>query len=108
PPQTPKPTPTATPKPAPKNVNAGNLTSRAVSLPKPAYPQTAKQMRANGQVVVQVMVDEEGNVLSASAVSGHPLLRKPAEAAARQARFSSKIGGDNAKVSGVVVYNFQN
>jgi TonB family protein len=112
PPPTPKsaqtPTPAAPPKPTPKNVNVGNMTGRAVSLPKPAYPQTAKQMGANGQVVVQVTVDEEGNVLSASAVSGHPLLRRPAEAAARQARFSSKIGGENAKAIGVVVYNFQN
>lgn len=103
--QTPLPTP---PKPTPKNVNVGNMTGRAVSLPKPAYPPIAKQVRANGEVKVQVTVDEEGNVLSASAVSGHPLLRRPAEAAARQAKFASQIGGANSKATGVVVYNFQN
>jgi TonB family protein len=111
PPATPKPAQTqlpTPPKPTPKNVNVGNMTGRAVSLPKPAYPSTAKQSGANGQVIVQVTVDEEGNVLSASAVSGHPLLRRPAEAAARQAKFASNIGGMNSKATGVVVYNFQN
>jgi TonB family protein len=102
---TPKPTPTNT---APKNVSVGNLTSRAVSLPKPAYPPIAKQVKATGQVVVQIMVDEEGNVLSAKAVSGNPLLRSPAEAAARQAKFPQNVGGENAKAVGTLVYNFVN
>jgi TonB family protein len=106
---------TPTPKPSPtptsimqKNVIVGNLTSRAVSLPKPAYPPVAKQVGANGQVIVQVTVDEEGNVLSAKAVSGNMLLRSPAEAAARQAKFPSKVGGENAKAIGTLVYNFVN
>jgi TonB family protein len=109
-PKTPTPKPATTPatNTAPKNVSVGNLTSRAVSLPKPAYPPIAKQAGANGQVVVQVTVDEEGNVLSAKAVSGNMLLRSPAEAAARQAKFSAKIGGENVKAVGTLVYNFVN
>jgi periplasmic protein TonB len=103
---------TPTPKPPantpPKNVSVGNLTSRAVSLPKPAYPAIAKQAGANGQVVVQITVDEEGNVLSAKAVNGNLLLRSPAEAAARQAKFPQKVGGENAKAVGTLVYNFVN
>jgi TonB family protein len=109
-PKTPTPKPATTPatNTAPKNVSVGNLTSRAVSLPKPAYPPIAKQAGANGQVIVQVTVDEEGNVLSAKAVSGNMLLRSPAEAAARQAKFSAKIGGENVKAVGTLVYNFVN
>jgi hypothetical protein len=41
-------------------------------------------------------------------VSGNPLLRSPAESAARQAKFPSKVGGENAKAVGTLVYNFVN
>jgi TonB family protein len=110
----PSPTTTPTPKPtqtpannSPKNVSVGNITGRALSLPKPAFPSNARQAGANGQVIVQITVDQEGNVLSAKAMSGHPLLRSPAENAARQARFAPKLAGDAAKALGTITYNFQ-
>lgn len=109
---TPTPSPRATPSPEntpPANVNVGIMNSRAVNLVKPAYPQTAKQMNASGQVMVQIAVDEDGNVLSARAVSGNPLLRAPAENAARQSRFNPvKVNDRAVRATGVVVYNFIN
>ena len=58
-------------------------------------------------VVVQVTVDEEGKVISASAVSGHPLLRQAAVQAAYQARFSpTLLSGQPVKVTGTITYNF--
>jgi len=76
-------------------------------LPKPAYPPIARQAHAPGTVVVQVTIDENGNVISASAVSGHPLLRAAAVAAARGAKFSpTKLSGKPVKVTGVITYNF--
>jgi protein TonB len=58
-------------------------------------------------VTVQVTVDEEGNVISAHAVTGHPLLQGAAVAAARQAKFApTKLSGQPVKVMGVIVYNF--
>lgn len=91
----------------PKTISGGVLNGKAISLPQPAYPQIARTARASGTVVVQVTVDEQGNVISANAVSGHPLLRQSAVAAARQARFSpTKLGGVPVKVSGVINYNF--
>jgi protein TonB len=60
-------------------------------------------------VAVQVVVDEQGNVLSARAISGHPLLRAASEAAAREAKFTpTKLSGKPVKVSGVINYNFVN
>jgi protein TonB len=54
-----------------------------------------------------VLIDENGSVVSASAVSGHPLLRAAAVQAARGARFSpTKLSGQPVKVSGVITYNF--
>ena len=105
-------TPTTTPTPkaekqVPKTVSGGMLNGKATSLPTPSYPAAAKAVRASGSVNVQVLVDESGRVISASAVSGHPLLRSAAESAARGARFSPTVlSGQAVKVSGVIVYNF--
>jgi protein TonB len=58
-------------------------------------------------VVVQVLIDENGNVVSAHAVSGHPLLQAAAVGAARSAKFSpTKLSGQPVKVTGVIQYNF--
>lgn len=109
------PTPTPTPKPSqtspssPSNVNVGVMNSRAISLTTPAYPQSARQVNAGGEVRVQISVDEAGNVISAKAISGHPLLRPSAEAAARQSRFNPvRVGDHPVSANGVLVYNFIN
>lgn len=95
------------PPPVPKTVSGGVLNGKATSLPKPAYPPAAKAVRAGGAVSVQVLISESGSVISASAVSGHPLLRAAAESAARGARFSpTLLSGQPVKVSGVITYNF--
>jgi len=89
-------------------VNGGVLNDKALSLPKPAYPPIAKQMKASGTVVIQVVVDEDGDVISARPVSGHPLLQAVALAAAHQAKFPpTKRGGKPVKVSGVIRYEFK-
>jgi protein TonB len=78
-------------------------------LPKPAYPPLAKQMRAGGQVVVQVLMDEAGNVTSAKATGGNPMLRASAEAAARQSKFNPvRVNNQPVPASGIVLYNFIN
>ena len=105
----PPPPPKKAPTPAspPKIVSGGVLNGKAISKPQPAYPPIAKAARASGTVVVQVLVDEQGRVVSANAVSGHPLLQQSAVAAARQARFSpTLLSGQPVKVTGVITYNF--
>lgn len=95
------------PKPVPKQISGGVLNGKATSLPKPPYPPAARAVRAAGAVSVQVLIDESGSVVSASAVSGHPLLRAAAVQAARGARFSpTMLSGQAVKVSGVITYNF--
>jgi len=94
---------------APKNtiVSGGILNGKAIFKPAPQYPAIAKAARASGLVTVQILVDESGQVISAKAVSGHPLLQQAAVNAARQARFSpTRLSGQPVKVSGVITYNF--
>lgn len=92
---------------APKTISGGMLNAKAISLPRPPYPPAARAVRASGSVSVQVLIDESGNVVSATAVSGHPLLRAAAASAARGAKFSpTLLSGQPVKVSGVITYNF--
>ena len=104
----PPPPPSPTPLPgASAAVSGGVLNGKAISKPQPAYPPAAKAARASGTVTVQILVDEQGRVVSANAVGGHPLLRQSAVAAARQARFTpTLLSGQPVKVAGVVTYNF--
>jgi TonB family protein len=93
--------------PVPKTISGGVLNGKAISLPKPPYPPAARAVHAGGSVSVQVLIDENGRVISANAVSGNPLLRGAAESAARGARFSpTMLSGQPVKVSGIITYNF--
>lgn len=83
------------------------INSEALSLPKPIYPPIAVQTKTKGQVVIQVLIDESGKVVSAKVLSGSPLLTHAAVRAAYQARFSPTfIGNQPVKVSGLITYNF--
>jgi periplasmic protein TonB len=101
PPPPPKPTPPKAP------ISGGVLNGKAVRLVQPPYPAIARSAHASGQVRVQITIDENGNVVSAAAVSGHPLLQGAATAAARQSKFTpTKLSGMPVKVTGVIIYNF--
>jgi TonB family protein len=88
-------------------VEGGVINGRAISKPAPPYPIIAKLGRAKGPVMVHLLVDEQGDVVSAWATSGHPLLQAAAVEAARQAKFTpTTLSGTPVKVSGVITYNF--
>lgn len=105
PPPPPAPTPVASKV---LNVSGGALPGRAISLPKPNYPAIAKPIRLQGAVSVQLLIDEDGKVISAKAVSGHPIFIPEAIRAAMQARFTpTTLSGQPVKVSGVITYKFE-
>jgi protein TonB len=95
------------PKPLLRPISGGVLNGSAISLPKPLYPEQAKTVRASGIVAVEVVIDTNGKVISARAVSGHPMLQQAAVQAANQARFSpTTLSGQPVKVTGTINYNF--
>jgi TonB family protein len=97
----------AAPPAAERALLVGVLNSKALEMPSPEYPVIARSAHASGAVQVQITVDENGQVVAARAISGHPLLQAAAVKAARQASFSpSSVNGEPKKVSGVLVYNF--
>lgn len=109
-PPPPPPPPPATkppPPPVPKKISGGVLNGKATNLVTPPYPAAARAIRASGAVNVQVTINESGSVVSASAVSGHPLLRPAAVQAARASRFSpTLLSGQAVSVTGIIIYNF--
>ncbi len=83
------------------------VNSNATNLAIPTYPAAARAVRASGAVNVQVKIDEDGEVVIANAVSGHPLLRQAAEKAAKESRFPpTTLEGQIVTVTGIIVYNF--
>ena len=87
--------------------DVGELNSRAVKLQSPIYPQDAKRLGIQGKVLVQVTIDEQGNVTSAKSTSGNPLLRTSAEDAARRSKFKPVVISNlPVKASGYIVYNY--
>ena len=91
-----------------KPIEGGVLNSKAVSLPKPVYPEEAKRLKVRGRVTVRVVIDENGKVISAQATDGPAPLRETAEAAARQATFEPTTkDGITVKVAGTLTYDFQ-
>jgi TonB family protein len=91
----------------PKTITKGVLNGTALTLTIPTYPAEARETKAGGGVNVQVTIDEQGNVVSAKAISGDPLLRAASEEAARNSKFApTTLQGVAVKVTGVIYYNF--
>jgi TonB family protein len=84
-----------------------SITGQARKRVQAVYPTAARAARISGDVIVEVTVDEEGDVLSARATSGHPLLKEAALDAAWDWKFSPVMyQGRAVKIIGAIVFNF--
>lgn len=92
----------------PEFVHLGAISNaNAVRFAMPNYPTGARQSRVEGKVVVEVELDEEGNVVNAKATSGHAMLRQSAEDAVKKSKFKPALfNGEPIRAKGVVTYNF--
>lgn len=99
--------PPPAPKPLLRPLSGGVLNGKALDLPMPGYPEVARRLRVTGLVQVEVIVAENGKVISARVLSGPAILRDVALQAALRARFSpTKLSGQSVKISGQINYNF--
>lgn len=111
--EAPQPTPRPAPAPTPRRpegpvrLPSSVISSRVVEKPAPPYPPLARAAGIQGVVAVQILVDEQGRVVSAKATSGNPLLQSAAVQAAYRARFTpTLLSGQPVKVTGSITYNF--
>jgi len=85
----------------PKTITVDKLNSKATS---PLEITSS----IKGEVKVEVFVDENGQVVSAKAISGHPLLKEKAAALAKEAKFQQmSADGKPVRVKGTLIYTFK-
>lgn len=81
---------------------------RLIFGPEPEYPVLAKHSRISGAVVIDAVIDAQGNVVDMHPVSGHPLLIVGAMAALRQWKYEPTIlGGQAYPVRMLVTITFE-
>jgi protein TonB len=90
-----RPAPPPSPPPIlrrePVRRSTGIQESKLIKRVDPVYPQIAIHARVSGVVILDVRVDEEGNVESIRVLSGHPLLNEAAVSSVRQWKYSPTI-----------------
>jgi hypothetical protein len=90
-------------------VQVPDIDGMAVSLVKPAFPETAAPHADGSGVALKVAVDENGNVISAQcSLNCHPLLKDAAELAAATSKFRPLINKEGQAIpyEGILHYTF--
>jgi TonB family protein len=89
-------------------INEGNLNSRAQVLKRPNYPPDAGKAGVSGSVLVEIVINEKGELLSSKAISGHKTLHAAAESAVRRSTFKPTTAcGTPIKIKGTILYLFK-
>jgi TonB family protein len=74
----------------------------------PAYPELAIRTRVSGTVILEAVIDEEGNVTELKVIEGHPLLRTAAFDAVMQWKYlPTMVGGEPVPVMAFVSVVFR-
>ena len=103
----PPPPPPPPKKKDPVRVGGSIQSSKLIRRVEPVYPDLAKRARVQGVVLLQVTVDETGNVTDLKIIRGHPLLNQAAVDAVKQWKYSpTLLNGEPVPVIATVTVNF--
>ena len=103
------PPPPPPPPPKQERISEGAMQSNAIRKVEPIYPSLAQRSRITGRVVLEVEIDEEGNVVNVTAKTGHQLLRQAAIDAIKQWKYRpALVNGEPVSVIGTVNVDFGN
>jgi TonB family protein len=87
--------------------NIGFINLRNTNRIYAPYPEEARKQRISGSAVVEVLIDEKGNVQCARNFSGHPLLANAVKLSAFQLHFlPQKQNGRNVRYRGYYLETF--
>lgn len=91
----------------PIRVGHGVKAPRLLFGPEPVYPVLARQARISGAVVIDAVIDAQGNVVEMRTVSGAPILALAAMEALRRWKYEPTIlGGEAIPVELLVTLTF--
>lgn len=82
--------------------------SKLILKVDPIYPELARRAHVSGMVILEAMIDEEGNVADLKVLRGHPLLNEAAVQAVRQWKYSPTVlNGEPVPVLATVTVIFR-
>jgi protein TonB len=91
----------------PIRIGRGVKQPRLIFGPDPVYPVLARQARISGAVVIDAVIDTQGNVVEMRTVSGQPILALAAMEALRHWKYEPTIlGGEAIPVELLVTLTF--
>ncbi|MEW6732607.1 MAG: energy transducer TonB [Acidobacteriota bacterium] len=95
-------------EPAPVRHSEGVIRGDAIERAAPDYPPIARNAGIEGDVEVEVTINEEGEVINTRIVSGHHLLHVAALSAAQKWKFKPTVLNRRpVKVVGVLTFRFK-
>jgi protein TonB len=75
---------------------------------EPAYPALARAARVQGDVILQAIIDKDGNIKDLQLISGHPMLVPSAIEAVKQWRYKPyQLNGSPVEVETTVTVIFR-
>jgi len=90
------------------HVSGGVQAAKLIYKVQPIYPELAIRSRVSAVVVLEVKVDEEGNVSEVIVLKGHPLFDEAAVKAVRQWKYSpTLLNGEPVPVMASVTVIFK-
>jgi TonB family protein len=90
------------------NASGGPILDKAIKKVEPDYPPIAKAAGAEGKVMVNITTSEDGKVIEAEIIEGHPLLRDSVLKAVKQWEFKpTELSGVPVKVVAVLTFDFK-
>ena len=102
------PTPIDSAPKGPIRVGGGVKRPRLIFAPDPIYPPLARHSKISGAVVIDAVIDTQGNVVEMHPVSGNPLLTIAAMEALRHWKYEPTIlGGEAYPVRLLVTITFE-
>jgi len=89
-------------------VSSTTLRQAATVYQEPEYPAAARQFRLSGEVVVVLIVAEDGKVENVKITEGRPILNQAVLRAVRKWSFSPfVVDGHPRKVKSTISFNFK-
>jgi protein TonB len=105
----PPPAPIVSAPKTPIRVGGGVKAPRLIFGPEPVFPVLARQAKIAGAVVIDAVIDTQGNVVEMKTVSGPQILALAAMEALRQWKYEPTIlGGEAFPVRLLITITFDN
>lgn len=89
-------------------ISSGVAESNLVHKIDPEYPQAARIAHIQGDVVLQCIIDREGDISDIRVVSGHPVLIQPSLDAVKQWKYKPyTLNGQPVEVETTIIVHFR-